>query len=225
MSRQVDPEQRALLREAAEWRMLGSLFECPSAGWLERIAALSPDVADARLKQAAQAAPREASEGMYQSLFGPGGPVPPREVSYRSGFELGRLMSELSGYYRAFCFAPGSTEPPDHVSVEANFVAYLKMKQAYALACADTNAAQITAEAARSFIDDHVSTLAQPVLQALEATAPPYLVMAGQALLDRAGHPKPTTANVAADPFGDPGEGIVCGNASSPSDDLIRLQP
>ena len=68
--------QNQLLGEAAEWRLLGLLFECPLPNWREQMDALAAEVVDADLKAAAEAARLEASEGLYHSIFGPGGPAP-----------------------------------------------------------------------------------------------------------------------------------------------------
>lgn len=179
--------QTALLREAADWRLLGLLYECPSGDWPAQVAALAAEAPDSLLKDAAAASQTEATEGMHHSIFGPGGPVPAREVSYLTGIQLGYLLSELSAYYDAFGYAPETAESPDHVSVETGFIAYLKLKQAYALSTGSAQHAEICADAARGFIEEHLSRIAAPFAAALEPVAPPYLVLAGRALLDRVG--------------------------------------
>lgn len=183
----LDETQRRLLEESAEWRLTGLLFECPDAGWHEKIAALASEVTGSDLQDAAAAAPREATEGYYHSVFGPGGPASPREVSYRDLIQLGHLLSELTSYYEAFGYQPATQEPCDHVSVEAGFIAYLRLKEAYALACGDAEHAQVTSEAARRFIEDHLSAMAEPLAGALEGSGVHYLAAAGRALLRRAG--------------------------------------
>lgn len=180
----------SLLQQAAEWRLLSLLFECPTEGWRNQVAAVSSEVADPDLRAAAQHALAEASEGLYHSLFGPGGPAPPREVSYQDSVQLGLLMSELSGYYEAFAYRPATPEAADHVAVETGFVGYMRLKEAYALACAGAQHASVTAEAARRFIEDHLGRLAEPLAPALRASGVPYLALAAEALLRRAGRPR-----------------------------------
>jgi nitrate reductase assembly molybdenum cofactor insertion protein NarJ len=179
--------QNQLLREAAEWRLLGLLFECPSSQWNEQIAALAAEVSDADLVAAAAAAQQEASEGLYHSIFGPGGPAPRREISYRDWAQPGYLLSELTSYYDAFAYQPKIVEAPDHVSVETGFIAYLRLKEAYAEANADDDHAAVTREAAQQFIKEHLSALTEPLARSLEHSGVEYLALAGQALLARVG--------------------------------------
>jgi nitrate reductase assembly molybdenum cofactor insertion protein NarJ len=180
-------EQARLLREAAAWRLIALLFECPRPGWHDVVAALGREVEDPRLQAAAEASQTEASEGLHYSLFGPGGPVSPREVTYLSGLQQGYLLAELGAYYEAFAYRPAAAEPSDHLSVEAGFMAYLTLKQAYALASADGAGAQVTAEAAGRFRTDHLAGMTEPIARALEAGGPSYLALAGQALFARVG--------------------------------------
>jgi nitrate reductase assembly molybdenum cofactor insertion protein NarJ len=183
----LDRKQQEMIEDSARWRLISLLFESPVAGWREMLIALASAVPDADLKEAAEAAQAEASEGLYYSLFGPGGPASPREVSYRRSVELGGLMSELAGYYDAFGYSPNSGEACDHVAVEAGFVGYLRLKEAYALACQESEHAETTADAMRHFIEDHLSIIAQPLGKVLDGTGIRYLELAGRALVQNAG--------------------------------------
>lgn len=182
--------QNQLLREAAEWRLLSLLFECPSPNWSEQVESLAAEVTDADLKAAAEAARLEAGEGLYHSIFGPGGPAPGRELSYRDWAQPGYLLSELTSYYNAFAYHPDQVaivEAPDHVSVETGFIAYLKLKEAYAESIADSEHAAVTREAAQQFINEHLSTMTEPLTASLEHSGVEYLALAGKALLARVG--------------------------------------
>ena len=86
----MDPRTHALLRQAAEWRLIGLLFECPADAWRDDIVALARDIDDPLLGSAAAYALEEADEGLYHSTFGPGGPAPPREVTYVKAVQLDR---------------------------------------------------------------------------------------------------------------------------------------
>jgi nitrate reductase assembly molybdenum cofactor insertion protein NarJ len=183
----TDSGQNNLLREAAEWRLISLLFECPTKGWREQVAALAGEITDEDLKLAANAAQDEATEGLYHSIFGPGGPAPAREVSYRDWVQPGYLLSELSGYYNAFSFHPATQEVADHVSVEAAFIAYLRLKEAYALDCFDSEHASVTAEAAQNFIKEHLSNMVEPLSHSLALSGVRYLSLTGTALLQRVG--------------------------------------
>jgi nitrate reductase assembly molybdenum cofactor insertion protein NarJ len=175
--------QRGLIEASARWRLISMLFECPAAKWRETLTALASEISDPGLREAVAAAQTEASEGLYHSTFGPGGPVSLREVSYHRSVELGGLMSELTGYYNAFGYDPSSQEPYDHVAVEAGFAGYLRLKEAYAEACQDPEHAQITAEAAQHFVKDHLGAIAESLNSRLKESGIRYLLLASRALV------------------------------------------
>jgi nitrate reductase assembly molybdenum cofactor insertion protein NarJ len=187
----VEPRVRELLAEAAEWRLLGLLFERPRDGWWQDVESVcgetrGPEVAAA----AASAARQEAAEGLYLALLGPGGIVPPREVSYRPMRDPGHLLADVKGFYEAFAFRPQTEEPPDHIAVEAGFVGYLCLKEAFALARGQDEEAEIAAQAARRFKQEHLSALAWPLARRMEKTGVRYLSLAARALALRTG-PRP----------------------------------
>jgi len=179
-----------LAREVSEWRLISLLFECPSEPWRKQICALAKEIADSELKSAAQDALKEANEGVFHYAFGPGGPAPAREATYHQTVELGYLMSELQAYYNAFAFEPRTAEAPDHVSVEASFIAYLKMKELYAVKCGEEDRAATASESARHFVQDHLSIFAQPLSEHLQNSGIAYLSKAAAALACRIGAPK-----------------------------------
>lgn len=186
----LDETTASLLREAAEWRMIGLLFECPGPEWAKQVQALAREVADPVLRSAAEAAAAEAFEGDYHSIFGPGGPAPAREVSYHETIQLGYLISELTSYYNAFLYQPVTMEALDHISVEAGFIGYLRLKEAFGVANGELEGAAVAREAAKEFIRDHLSCVAQPLATSLAASGVAYLAAAGKALLERAGPPQ-----------------------------------
>ncbi len=181
-----DPRVRDLLREAACWRLIGLLFERPHGGWWSQVESLAGDCGNADLKAAAAAA-GEATEGRFLAVLGPGGPVSPREAGHRETADPGHVLSDVEAFYRAFAYEPATEEPPDHVSVEAGFLGYLRLKEAYALARGDAEAARLTAKAAVRFLEGHLSTCAEPIAQGLEGGGFGYLSLAGPALLRRTG--------------------------------------
>jgi len=192
-TRPVDPRVRDLLLDGARWRLLGRLFECPGEAWRRDVAALAGEVDDAGLRAAAEAALVTATEGQYHSVFGPGGPAPPREVSYHDTLELGSLMSELAGCYEAFGYRPATSEAPDHVATETGFVAYLRFKEAYAVASGDAERATLTAQAAERFRTDHLAMCAAPLAAVLFDSEIDYLAQASGLLAARAGDPPSRT--------------------------------
>lgn len=178
---------RDLLAEAAEWRLISLLFDCPSNDWLRQVEDLAGPVTDKKLKRAAKAAQKQASEGLFHSIFGPGGPAPGREVSYRGWVQPGYMLAELNSFYDAFSYRPTTNEVPDHVAVETGFVAYLRLKELYALENGDNESADVTSKASITFIDDHLSKYAQKLSKLLAASGIEYLNLAGAALFARVG--------------------------------------
>ena len=139
--------------------------------------------------------PVEAGEGVYHSTFGPGGPAPPREVTYVKAVQRGYLLSELTAFYDAFAYRPVTRESLDHVSVEAGFVGYLLLKQSCAITRGDEEQAAVTAEAAATFMRKHRSALADPLAATLDASGVAYLAEAARALAARVGPPPSATAS------------------------------
>jgi nitrate reductase assembly molybdenum cofactor insertion protein NarJ len=179
-----------LLSAAAEWRLISLLFECPVGDWKEQVKNLADEIADTQLKTAAEFAKIEASEGLYHSIFGPGGPAPAREVTYRSWVQPGYLLSELSVYYKAFSYQPKTEETPDHIAVETGFIAYLRLKEAFAKERDDKNNAQITADAAKKFIEEHLAKMTEQITKSLSSSGIEYLALTSAALLKRVGRDK-----------------------------------
>jgi nitrate reductase assembly molybdenum cofactor insertion protein NarJ len=186
-SRLRDPACIALVRQAAEWRLLGLLLERPRPEWRNQVEALAAEVAAPELRSAAARALAEASEGLYHTIFGPGGPASAREVRTCGLLQPGPLLAELAATYEAFAYRPALDEPLDHVAVEAGFVAYLRFKEAYARVCGDVEHAEVTAEAARGFIEEHLASLAEPLAGTLASSGIEYLTQASAELLQRVG--------------------------------------
>lgn len=182
--------QKKLLIEVAEWRLISLLFDCPTGDWFSQVEILGKQVSDKKLKRAAKAAQKQASEGQFHSIFGPGGPAPGREVSYRGWVQPGYLLSEVSSFYSAFSYQPKTSEVPDHVAVETGFIAYLRLKQLFALECGDSEKAEIADEASQKFIDEHISKFAEKLSRLLVSSEIEYLSAAGLALFERVGPDK-----------------------------------
>ncbi len=200
----------ATVRQAAEWRLLGLLFERPRAGWHEEIARLAREIDDPGVRAATSAA-RDATEGEFLRLVGPGGAVSPREVTYRPFEDPGRILAELATVYPAFAYQPRSEEPADHLAVEVGFVGYLLLKEAYAAAGGDRKAAAIAAATRRDFVETHLAPMATPFAERLRAAGPSYLLECARVLAARV--PPPRTDGAAPDPAAVPGGCSSCGTA------------
>jgi nitrate reductase assembly molybdenum cofactor insertion protein NarJ len=153
-----------LVAAAATWRLASLLLERPRPEWHREIAKLSLEVREQELSSAAGAA-HNATEEVYHTLFGPGGSVSPREASYCGFEDPAGVMARLTTFYRAFSFQPRREEPIDHIAVEAGFVGYLFLKQAYAQIRDDLESAAVTEEARRRFVSDHIQRCARGMIE------------------------------------------------------------
>lgn len=187
MYTKIRTKEKELVNQAAEWRLISLLFEYPKNNWKKQIMDLAEEIEDKDLKLAAKLAQTEATEGLYHSILGPGGPAPAREVSYNEWCQPGYLLSELAGYYKAFSYTPNTNEVSDHISVETAFISYLRLKEAYAIICEDEEKAKITVDASEKFINDHLNTMVEPLANFLADLGVDYLDKAAQALLKRVG--------------------------------------
>ncbi|HEY7321776.1 MAG TPA: molecular chaperone TorD family protein [Candidatus Binatia bacterium] len=160
-------EPQKLLREAAAWRLASLLLERPRAEWQQEMEQLSSEANDKELSSCVKKA-IHATEEIYHRCFGPGGAVSPREVSYCGFADPGRLMAELNSFYRAFSYQPIREEPIDHISVETGFVGYLFLKEAYAEQRGSSEDADITKNARKRFIAEHVSHCASGIADRLK---------------------------------------------------------
>lgn len=185
----MDEATTRLLAEAHEWRVLGRLLERPHAGWREDVRRLAEGLPSDDLRRIAIDAAASASEGRYLAAFGPSGVVSPREVAHCGMRDPGQLLAELEGCYRSFGYAPSTEDPVDHCAVEVGFMAYLRLKEAYARARSADDEAAITARLAARFADDHLRAMAQPVAARLSERAEPYLAFAAQTVAERVGPP------------------------------------
>lgn len=184
---EIPPDVSSVLKEAAVWRLVSLLFECPTQEWIEQVTTLAREAGEPALAAAAETARNEATPALYHSTFGPGGPAGPREVSHQRGVLAGTVLAEIRSLYEAFAYRPSADEPPDHVAVEAGFVAYLYLKQAYARARGDSAHSELCAEVAHRFIREHLSRIAEPLAASLACSGIVYLTGAAEALRSRAG--------------------------------------
>lgn len=180
----LDDRTRALLREAATWRLLGLFFERPCPQWKKEVEKLAAETDDQALGAAARVV-TGGSEGAYLRCFGPGGTASAREVGYRPLDDPGRILAELRSCYDAFGFRPSLEEPPDHVAVETGFVAFLFLKEAYARAGGNVNGATVVRETRARFIAEHLCPLAHSLVRRLEADGNAALLSAARCLVSR----------------------------------------
>jgi TorA maturation chaperone TorD len=87
--------------------------------------------------------------------------VPPYETEYGAEalFQQPQELGDLHGFYNAFGLALNRAEHEraDHVSCECEFLAFLALKEAYALEHGDTSMLEETRKAERLFLRDHLA--------------------------------------------------------------------
>ncbi|HEY7164425.1 MAG TPA: molecular chaperone TorD family protein [Candidatus Binatia bacterium] len=175
---------REVVADAAAWRLASLLLERPRPEWRRELSAIRQEIADEELLSCADDA-GNATEENYHALFGPGGTVSPREVSYCGFEDPGHLMAELQAFYDAFSYVPIREDPIDHICVEAGFVSYLFLKEAYARSERDPEGAAVTTEARNRFLRQHISRSAEGIFQRL-GHASHYLAKVSAWLVRRA---------------------------------------
>lgn len=182
-----DPHVVEPLRRAARLRLLALAFECPHAGWQEQLNSLAEEIGEAELRRLVEQAREEGSPELYHTTFGPGGPAAPREVSYVATILPGQIMADLQAFYDAFAYQPAIDEPPDHIAVELGFLSYLQLKTAYAASRGDQQQVAVAADAAKRFMESHLSHIIGPLTNALDASGIRYLAAAAASLRQNVG--------------------------------------
>ena len=116
-------------------------------------------------------------------------------LAQKLGRTVSAYRSDIGAFYEAFAFQPETEETPDHLTVEAGFLGYLCLKQAYARTRGNEEEAEVAAQAAHRFREDHLATFTWPVAERLESAGVRYLSLAASALAHRSGphrHAGPT---------------------------------
>ena len=122
--------------------------------------------------------PRRELGRQYVALFSHGseGASLPYETEYTTphAFQKQDQLADIAGFYRAFGLqweSPGH-ERPDHLSLELEFMYYLTLKEAYALAHGETDGAEVCVDAQRAFLRDHLGRWLPAFRGALSGRAP-----------------------------------------------------
>jgi nitrate reductase assembly molybdenum cofactor insertion protein NarJ len=180
----LDPAAAEAVTAAAEWRLLSLLMRRPTPVVRAEIAYLSRDVTNAELRALADAA-ADANESDYLAVLGPGSTISPRIVAYRGMEDPGWILADILGYYGAFAFNAASEDPPDHLSVAADFVAYLQLKEAFARSACDDAARAETSVARERFVRDQLSPVAAPLAERLATAGFAHLAAVARAIAQR----------------------------------------
>ncbi len=122
----------------------------------------------------------------YERLFGHTlrGRVCPYECEYGRNplLQQAHQLADLAGFYAAFGLRAASDhgERVDHVACEIEFLEFLSIKEVVALQLEERDGWQVTREAARQFLREHLARFGRAFARNLRAEAPPgfYLVLA-----------------------------------------------
>ena len=159
-----------LLSRAAAFRVLASGAMYPDAqrkqGLLQELSAVirsasALDQAQAaaltKLEHAWAVADEDSLIEEYSRLFFGNDAIVPHETAYGN---TGRSteLADISGFYLAFGFdqRADQREVPDYLSMELEFYSLLLLKQAYALVQGWPDKFDITRDAAKAFLADHL---------------------------------------------------------------------
>ena len=199
-----------VVTDAQTWYLLARLLERPRGAWHDDVRALAAGPVGRDVRAAAALA-GDATQGEYLDRFGPSGVVSPREAAHCGMRDPGQLLADLQARYGAFGFQAAAEDTLDHVAVEASFVAYLRLKEAYALAEGDAERAAIARDAAATFIADHLQEMGEPIASKLESAGDSSLARAARAVAARVGPPKTRAASKIV--WLEEEDAMSCGNA------------
>jgi DMSO reductase family type II enzyme chaperone len=185
------------LHRSAVYRLLAAAFAYPTAPRLESLAtgaraaaAESPPELQAglgRLADAAREADVAALAAQHVALFERQVRCSPYEGAYGPPQMAGKaaLLADVAGFYRAFALQPADGQPEieDHVCAELEFMSVLAFKEAWATAERHDAGLEVTRDAQRAFLRDHLGRWAPAFAARVGAAAPPGIYPVAAAVL------------------------------------------
>jgi len=145
--------------------------------------AVAGSLAEAEARLSSLTPRRLAAQHVALFSHGREGQALPYEADFTavSVFQKSQEMADVAGFYRAFGLAwESGQERPDHLSLECEFMYFLALKEAYALAQGRREDAALCRHAQRAFLRDHLGHWLPAFRRALESEAPdsPYSALA-----------------------------------------------
>jgi nitrate reductase assembly molybdenum cofactor insertion protein NarJ len=182
------------IRRAQLYHFLSNAFLYPAENWLEDLPALHPILIDLGLDEF-QAFPAslelEELQSEHLRAFGvTGSQFYETEYGLPNEYRQSQEMADIAGFYRAFGFAVGGQhrERPDHLATELEFLYVLTLKEALAAAQGIDEHVEVSVEARRHFLRDHLGRWMDLFAESLRRAAgygevqqgeePPYLWLA-----------------------------------------------
>jgi TorA maturation chaperone TorD len=178
-------EARRWLAIASLWRLLSLLFQYPSRQVRQELRRLASGTRGpiARLAQGWASVAMRSAEAEYHRVLGPGG-VPPVESSYDPNALAGRgpLLADIAAFHKAFSYAPQHppAEVPDHIAAELDFLSYLAFKVAFAKETGKAPHADVTIQAYRAFLRDHLCNWIGDFVRRIEPSGPTVYLFASR---------------------------------------------
>lgn len=189
----------AALRRSAIYRLLAIAFAYPTPARLEHVSSaaaqaradqpLGVQAALDRLAGAARDADAATLAGDHVDLFQRQVRCPPYEGAYGAPQMSGKstLLADIAGFYLAFGLTPAEAQPEveDHVCAETEFMSALALKEAWALAAGHDEGLDVTRDAARAFLGDHLGRWGVAFARRLAELAPAGVYPAAAVLLEQ----------------------------------------
>lgn len=196
-----DPQFEAavldVLQRAAIYRVLATALVHPSRDTLGYVAVTAD-----RLARSASTELRELLESLrhcaqhtlpsslaseYLRIFERDSPCSPREGSWNLQGVMNRpaLLADVAGFYAAFGVRVGDVlgDSEDHIAAELEFLSFLSLKLAYAMAENNEEGAAVVQDATRAFWSDHLGRFVLPFTRNLEETTTEEFYRASARLL------------------------------------------
>lgn len=187
-----------VLQRAALYRVCSAALTFPTSGRLEDVARLAEGAAKVAaaallgplqaLVQTARATDDASAAAEYVALFDGAVRCPSCEGAYGLPQMAGKAaqLADIAGFYTAFGLEPAGGQPDveDHVATELEFMSALAVKEAWALAEGHHERAEISHDAAVSFLADHLGRWAPAFATALATATGTAYYRAVAAVLD-----------------------------------------
>jgi TorA maturation chaperone TorD len=190
-------QARALIR-ADVWNLLAGSFSRPQAASLKKQAAVADDLlsapemtehslseALAAFAEIARAADERELEPEFHQLFTTQMLCPPHEGAYHRT-SRGAVLGDITAFYEAFGLRARETGgAADSLSHELNFLAWMAIKEAHAIHQQSPTDVEVTRNATRGFLTDHLGRWAASFVDRLTTATPnPYYAAAARLLMD-----------------------------------------
>jgi putative dimethyl sulfoxide reductase chaperone len=165
------------LRRSQLYGFLSLAVLYPQENWTEEaslVNEISLDIGYLKATLGVQPVTLLQLQAAYRRAFGAAGSLCyETEYGLPHEFRQSQEMADISGFYRAFGFDTGGTsrERPDHVAVELEFIYLLALKEAYAIQEGNLEHAEVTNDAQRKFLEDHLGNWIGLFAQSLRLNA------------------------------------------------------